>query len=266
MYDRFNRDINYLRISVTDRCNLRCRYCVPGERMDLMNQENLISFREIIEVVRFVSRNGIKKIRLTGGEPLMRKDIASLVRQISGVKKIEDLAMTTNGIRLPGLARELKEAGLHRVNISLDSLNPEKYREISRIGSIDKVFAGINAALDAGLQPVKINCVVSSDSSQEEREQLMEYCVNKGLEIRFIREMSLDSGEFYAVEGGKGGNCSICNRIRLTANGDFKPCLFSNTRYNIRELGIEKAWNLALENKPIFGSLNNIDSFYNIGG
>lgn len=265
MYDRFNRHINYLRISVTDRCNLRCAYCMPEEGVQLIPHGEILSFEEIAEVVKVAVDLGIDKIRLTGGEPLVRKGIVQLVEMIANIEGVKDLALTTNGILLAEMAHALKNVGLQRVNISLDTVNAEKYKEITRGGDIFKVFAGIHAAVDAGLLPVKINCVVFK-SSNGDAQEVKAFCVKNHLEVRFIQQMNLETGEFSIVEGGSGGNCKVCNRLRLTASGMVKPCLFSENEYAVRELGPEKALQNALNNKPQNGCINRKGSFYGIGG
>jgi cyclic pyranopterin phosphate synthase len=266
MFDRYNRHINYLRISVTDRCNLRCRYCMPEEGVQWFKQEDILSFEEIVDVVRSANLMGINKIRLTGGEPLVRKDIGCLVGMIAAIKDVKDLALTTNGILLGELAGELKSAGLMRVNVSLDTLDPVKFKYLTRGGNIQHVFNGIQAAIEAGLDPVKINCVVSGSSDGEDARQVKEFAMLKGLHVRFIHQMNLETGEFGIVDGGEGGNCRICNRLRLTASGMVKPCLFSEQEFSVRELGAGQALIAALESKPLKGCVNRIGRFYNIGG
>ena len=265
MLDRYNRHINYLRISVTDWCNLRCTYCMPEEGVRLLDHSDILSFEEITEFTRMAVANGITKVRLTGGEPLVRKNIVDLVKMLAGIDGLEDLSMTTNGILLPEFALELKKAGLNRINISLDTVNPDNYCQITRNGELAKVLAGIEAACDAGLEPIKINCVLLGQPDEETR-QLKQFCENRNLSLRFIHQMNLKTGEFSKVEGGEGGNCSKCNRVRLLANGDIKPCLFSDLAYNIRKLGHHEALNLALGNKPRSGTYNQSGEFYNIGG
>lgn len=146
MYDRFNRSINYLRLSVTDRCNLRCRYCMPEEGIRLLKHEDILTFDEIVEFTQIAVDNGITKVRITGGEPLVRKGIVSLVEMIADVRSIDDLSMTTNGILLAQFADDLFKAGLQRINISLDTVDPEKYSFITRTGNLSDVFRGIDAA------------------------------------------------------------------------------------------------------------------------
>lgn len=266
MLDRFNRKINYLRISVTDRCNLRCVYCMPVEGVELMPHNDILSFEEIVEFTRKAVEDGVNKVRITGGEPLVRHDIIELIKKIGEIEGIHDFGMTTNGILLPKYANQLKSAGLMRVNISLDTMNPKRYTEITRLGKIEDVFAGIESAKKAGLSPIKINCVIKKSHLEPDAVAVAEYCDANGLEIRYIHEMNLETGEFYEVEGGDGGNCNICNRLRLTANGDLKPCLFSNLSYNIRKMGIDEALNQSIENKPKSGTTNNSNHFNNIGG
>lgn len=266
MYDRYNRKINYLRISVTDRCNLRCRYCMPAEGVKLMSHNDILSFDEITAFVRIAVAEGIDKVRLTGGEPLVRRDLPVLVGMIAEIKGIKDLSLTTNGTLLGKYALPLAEAGLQRVNISLDTMDPDKYRWITRGGSLDRAIEGVDAALSAGLTPVKINCVVSGSKDEPDARMVTDYAREKGLEIRYIRQMDLGSGDFTVVEGGEGGNCAACNRLRLTASGKVKPCLFSDKEYDTRMLGAEKALALAVQNKPSCGTVNHRGEFYNIGG
>lgn len=265
MYDRFNRNINYLRISVTDRCNLRCTYCMPEDGIKLMSHDDILSFEEIADFTRLAVSRGITKVRLTGGEPLVRKGITELVSMLASIDGIEDLSMTTNGILLEQFAGELKRAGLKRVNISMDTVDSNRYCEITRNGDLDKVFAGIRAAKKAGLEPIKVNCVLLGQAD-EDTQKLKDFCAENKLSLRFIHQMNLKNGEFSKVEGGEGGNCSRCNRVRLLANGDVKPCLFSDLAYNIRELGREKALRLAIGEKPRTGTFNQSGQFYNIGG
>ncbi len=265
MLDHYNRNINYLRISVTDRCNLRCTYCMPEDGIQLMKHNDILSFEEIESFVRYTVSTGISKVRITGGEPLVRKNIVGLIKRLSQIEGLKDLSMTTNGILLHKFAKQLKEAGLKRVNISLDTIDPDRYQEITRIGNIKQVFKSIKAAQKVGLTPIKINAVLMGEPDKNIIE-LQDFCKKNNLQLRFIHQMNLQNGEFSKVEGGEGGNCKICNRIRLLANGDVKPCLFSDLAYNIRELGNEKAFELALNNKPKSGTFNFSGEFYNIGG
>jgi cyclic pyranopterin phosphate synthase len=239
---------------------------MPEEGIRLINHPEIISYEEILEVIREGIRLGITKVRITGGEPLVRKGVVSLVEMIAQLDGIIDFGMTTNGILLEQFAVDLSKAGLSRVNISLDTINPEKYRQITRGGEIEKVFSGIHAAKEAGISPIKINCVVKNSSREPDALEVRNFCRQNGLEVRFIHEMDLDTGCFTLVEGGDGGNCKNCNRLRLTANGMIKPCLFTNLEYSIRDLGIKEAMLRAITTKPEKGKVNNHNLFHNIGG
>lgn len=266
MYDQFNRRINYLRISVTDRCNLRCTYCMPAEGVRLLRHEDILRIEEIAEVVRVAVELGITKVRLTGGEPLVRRGIVSLVSVISAIQGIDDFGLTTNGILLPEYAGELAKAGLHRINISLDTLDPEKFKAITRGGQLSQVLSGIEAAKRAGLTPIKINCVVRSSSSEPDARAVRDFGLKNNLEVRFIHEMDLADGRFTIVENGHGGDCVNCNRLRLTSNGMIRPCLFNDAEYSIRELGIRRAMEMAVALKPARGSCAVNGKFNAIGG
>jgi len=153
-----------------------------------------------------------------------------------------------------------------RVNISLDTMDPDRFQTITRVGKLKDVLDGIEAAKEAGLTPIKINCVIKKSKEEPDAVSVRKFCEENDLQIRYIHEMDLESGEFSVVEGGEGGNCVNCNRLRLTANGDLKPCLFSDLAYNIREMGTEKALNESLKNKPKSGTSNQTNRFNNIGG
>ena len=209
---------------------------------------------------------GIDKVRITGGEPLVRKGIVSLVQQLAHLGGIRDLSMTTNAQALAQYAGELAAAGLQRINVSLDTCNPDRYREITRGGDIRQVIRGIVAARKAGLNPIKLNCVVENSSDEEDAMSVKFFAVQMGLEVRFIHRMSLHEGHFSVVEGGSGGDCERCNRLRLTANGKVKPCLFSDLEFDVRELGADKALKMALQHKPACGQVNHNNLFHNIGG
>lgn len=266
MLDRFNRNINYLRISVTDRCNLRCTYCMPEEGIKQVRHSDILTFDEITDFCKVALNYGVTRVRLTGGEPLVRKGITELVRMLSGLNRISDLSMTTNGVLLKGFAEGLKAAGLHRVNISLDTVDPDRFAEITRTGNIMDVFEGIEAAKETGLLPIKINCVIRESKDEYEARGVTDFCKENDLEIRYIRQMDLVRGHFSTVEGGTGGDCSACNRLRLTAIGKLKPCLFNDIEFDVMELGFEKAILRAIEMKPSCGSVNSKGAFYNIGG
>ncbi len=266
MFDRYNRDINYLRISVTDRCNLRCRYCMPEEGVELMKHDDILSFEQILEIVKKGVQVGIKRVRLTGGEPLVRKGIVNLVAMLSEIEGIEEVSMTTNGILLKEFAEKLASAGLKRLNISIDTLDPVKYSYLTRGGDVNDVLKGIVAAKDAGLAPIKLNCVVMDSADEPDAKDVAVFAKEKGLKVQFIHQMNLETGQFSRVEGGNGGNCRTCNRLRITADGFVKPCLFNPAGFNIREYGIPEAFRLAVDNKPKTGTKNKSGKFYKIGG
>lgn len=266
MFDRFDRKLNYLRISVTDRCNLRCRYCMPEEGIELLHHSDILSYDEIALFTGIAVGMGIDKVRITGGEPLVRRGIESLVTMLSKLEGIKDLSMTTNGVLLKEHASALKDAGLQRVNISLDTVDRKKYEMITRFDALDRVLEGIEAAVDAGLMPVKINCVVNESAGEPDAQKVAEFCKAAGLEIRYIRKMDLLKGHFYPVSGGTGGNCAVCNRLRLTSDGKLKPCLFNDIEIDIRETGYKEALRMAAEFKPECGTRSTGSSFYNVGG
>jgi cyclic pyranopterin phosphate synthase len=292
--DAYNRPISYLRISVTDRCNLRCIYCMPEEGVPSRPHEQVLRYEEIETIVRAAAELGITKVRLTGGEPLVRLGVVDLVRKIARIPGIDDLAMTTNGVLLARYADDLADAGLHRINISLDTLDAERFRRITRRGHLADVLAGIEAARQAGLQPIKINTVVIRGMNDQEVVDL----AAKTLEadwwnIRFIELMPVGNGglmteaweekvvtaqevrerieaalgelepvkmsvgggpaRYYRLPGGKGTPydgrrrgtigfispisehfCYKCNRLRLTADGQLRPCLLSDQEIDLR--------------------------------
>lgn len=267
--DPFGRRIRYLRISVTDRCNLRCVYCLPAHGVRWHPREDLLRFEEIREVVSAGARLGLTHVRLTGGEPLVREGLADLVRMLSAIPRLADLSLTTNGMLLARCAKALAQAGLRRVNISLDTLTPERFHAITRFGALEDVHEGIDAALEAGLHPVKLNVVVMRGVNDDEIVQLGRLAVDRPLHVRFIelmpigeyfsRERLVPSEEIlarlsalgelrpiggptgcgparaYAWAGARGSIgiigavtqafCAQCNRLRLTATGQLRPCL-----------------------------------------
>jgi cyclic pyranopterin phosphate synthase len=199
MRDCFGRNIDYLRISVTDRCNLRCVYCMPDEGVPALAHDQILTYEEIIEVAAVAKGLGIKHIRITGGEPLVRNNVISLVR---GLKALDfpDISMTTNGVLLPPLSRELKDAGLNRVNISLDTLDPDKFSEITRRGKLKDALAGIQSALRAGLDPVKINTVITGDNFDEIR-NIAALTRKWPVHVRFIEVMPIGPDQLPAHTG-----------------------------------------------------------------
>lgn len=193
LIDSFGRVHNNLRISVTDRCNIRCFYCMPAENVQFLNRSKILSFEEIIRFVRLVVPLGVNKIRLTGGEPLVRKEIPELVKMLAEIPGIDDIGITTNGILLPQYAQQLYDAGLRRINISLDALNAKKFEEITRRDEYDKVIEGIQSAQAAGFEPVKINAVSIRNMTEEEIVPFGRLARETGAEIRFIEFMPLDA-------------------------------------------------------------------------
>lgn len=291
--DKQGRRIDYLRISVTDRCNLRCIYCMPEEGVAFKAHEEILSFEEMVRFVEVAAGEGISHIRLTGGEPLVRLGLPGFISDLNAIDGIETISLTTNGILLPQYAEELKAAGLQRVNISLDTLDPEVFRSVTRRGTLDDVLRSIDVALETGFDPVKINCVVVRSLGQD----LLGFAklsVDKPLHVRFIEYMpvgvsrgthgegweadeSVPSSEVLerisregeaaglgalipvsadAAPGGSGPAkyyrfaeaagtvgvisplshhfCGECNRLRLTADGKLRPCLFSDTELDAR--------------------------------
>ncbi len=276
--DSFNRQIDYLRISITDSCNLKCIYCMPEKGLKRFDQSEILTTDEILRIVRIAAKYGVRKVRLTGGEPLLRNDIVSL---ISGIKcsGIQDLSITTNGQRLADMAQALKKAGLDRVNISLDTLIASRYRKITRGGEIDRVWEGVKASERAGLSPVKINMVPVRGVNDDEIQKFAALTLYKDVHVRFIEFMPIGNRETwtpdaylnkneimervasvgklvqlpfkgggpsrnYRIEGAQGMIgfispisdcfCDSCNRLRLTAVGKLRPCLFSEVSVDIK--------------------------------
>jgi len=283
IHDRFHRAITYLRVSVTDRCNLRCVYCMPEEGVQLRTHEEILRYEEIARIVRVGSELGFTKVRLTGGEPLVRPGIERLVAMIAQIPGLNDVAMTTNGILLARYAHALAAAGLDRVNVSLDSLDPKRFHEITRWGSLDDVLRGLQAAEEAGLTPIKINTVVIRGLNDEEVPALAGWAAKKGYRLRFIEWMPVGHtvediaawrsrfvsareirerieaaygplevvgarttgpARSYRVQGMEveigfissisERFCSQCNRLRLTADGQLRPCLLSDHELDLR--------------------------------
>ncbi len=265
MFDRFNRQIDYLRISVTDKCNLRCIYCMPKNGVPIIRHEDVLRFEEIADVAKTAVELGVTKVRVTGGEPLVRRGIATLIGMLSAIEGIADFGMTTNATRLAEFARPLAEAGLHRVNVSLDAIDPGRYAAITRGGDVQTVLDGIRAAREAGLDPVKLNCVIQETPDEPDARAVAAYAAEEGFEVRFIRRMNLEIGDFSIVVGGTGGDCARCNRLRLSCDGMIRPCLFNDLRFSVRALGPREAILQALASKPLCGETSQ-SRFNTIGG
>lgn len=255
MFDSYNRKINYLRISVTDRCNLRCTYCMPEAGIRLKTHHDILPYEKIVQVAAAAAELGIRKVRLTGGEPLVRKNIVFLVRELKALPGLNEVSMTSNGILLAPLAGELKGAGLDRLNISLDTLDPARYRRITRNGEISRVLAGIAAARRAGFTGIKINMVLLPGSHADEVAAMEKFCRRHGLLLQRIHHYSLHdlntarSGQ----EAERPLSCSICNRLRLTADGKLKPCLFSDREITVDFSDIRASLEQAVLAKPAHG-------------
>lgn len=202
MLDRFQRKVTYLRISVTDRCNMRCQYCMPAAGMTWFERADILTYEEIERFVREVAVPlGITRLRLTGGEPLVRKDLPHLVERLASIPQIEDLALTTNGVFLGAQARTLADAGLKRVNISMDSLQADRFAEITRGAKLDRVWEGVEAAFAAGLSPVKLNCVVMAGFNEDEVADFVALTLDRPLHVRFIEFMPIGDYELFERVG-----------------------------------------------------------------
>ena len=260
MRDRFGRTIDYLRMSVTVDCNLNCIYC-PGtwRRIPAPPAELLIAVAEA------AARLGFKKIRLTGGEPLLREDIVEVVSRLAAIPGVEEICLTTNGTFLEHRARQLAMAGLTRVNVSLDAVSPELYRRITG-GEVEPVLRGIEAAVAAGIVPVKLNCVVERGPDEPAAREVARFAAARGLPVRYIRHMAPHRGVFYPVINGSGGRCEICNRVRFTADGLIRSCLFSRLAFDVKERGAEAALRAAVRFKPARGSVCPERSLRVLGG
>lgn len=259
MFDSYNREIDYLRVSVTDRCNLRCTYCMPAEGVPLKRHADILSYERIIQVAHGAAALGIRKLRLTGGEPLVRRDVAFLVRELKSVPGVREVCLTTNGTLLAPLAGELRRAGLDRLNISLDTLDPERYRQVTRVGDIAAALAGIDAARAAGFPLTKLNMVLIPGFNDDEVEAMREFCRRQGLRLQRIRHYSLHDHATAVTEPGAPAPerplpCSACNRLRLTADGRLKPCLFSDREFAVDFSDIRASLLRAVRAKPAGGA------------
>ena len=279
MLDKYGREITYLRLSVTDLCNLRCSYCMPEEGVPKKDHAAMLTEDEMILAVEAAASLGITKLRITGGEPLVKKNILSICSRIAAVPGIREVCLTTNGVRLPELAVPLREAGVKRLNISLDTLDPEKYAQITHCGVLSVALAGIHAALEAGFEKIKLNAVLIGGFNDDEIEDLAALTLRYPLDMRFIELMPMGENGFgkkaylpytavldrlpalehveedggtaklYRLPGALGNIglispigahfCESCSRLRLTADGKLKPCLHSPAEYPIK--GLDRA-------------------------
>ncbi|MBI5445117.1 MAG: GTP 3',8-cyclase MoaA [Deltaproteobacteria bacterium] len=280
LQDRYSRRINYLRVSITDRCNLRCTYCMPAQGLDLLSHEDILSYEEILRVSRVAIGLGIEKIRITGGEPLVRRGVVDFIARVGALPGLKDLSLTTNGLLLADMAEELRRAGLRRVNVSLDTLDPTRFQAVARRPGLEQVLRGLQAAKECGLTPVKVNVVAMRGTNDDEIEHFAEFARENGFEVRFIEFMPARPDEWDAArfltaaevlealrrrydlvpfEGGAasgpsrtfllpgGGRvgvisplsehfCGRCNRLRLTAEGRLRSCLFSERETDLRSI------------------------------
>ena len=290
LFDSYGRRIRDLRISVTDRCNFRCFYCLPNGEPPLARKETILTYEEIVEISKIFVSLGVSKIRLTGGEPMSRRGITELVRSLGKLKNqtgsvpaLKDLALTTNGFKIPELASELKSAGLDRITISLDSLKKDRFLEITGVDKLNDVIESIEAAKEANLEPVKVNAVIVRGRNDDELPDFAAFARDYGISMRLIEFMPLDSGHSwereqvvagremveaiervyplklksedrgfatswnYGFEDGSPGEigiiapvtemfCGACSRIRLTADGQIRTCLFSTKEHNLRDV------------------------------
>lgn len=281
--DQFGRSIEYLRISVTDRCNFRCVYCMPLEGLDWLAKRDILSYEEIVEIVRQLAPLGLRRLRITGGEPTIRPNLVELIRQLKAVPGIDDVALSTNGVKLPAMAQSLADAGLDRVNMSADSLRPERISAIARRNLGFEPVAALRAALDAGLKPVKFNVVVMRGINDDEIGDFARLTTDHEVHVRFIELMPVGDmagltwehvvpspevleraaesigaiapasgpamgngpAKYYQAAGAPGTigvitpmshtYCGTCNRVRLTADGRLRTCLYGDHEVNLRD-------------------------------
>jgi len=282
MVDGFNRRITYIRVSITDRCNLRCTYCMPAEFSEWKEQDTILTYDEILRILSVAARRGLKKVRITGGEPLVRSGVVEFVERVAAISGIEDIAMTTNGVNLKNMAGKLFKAGLRHLNISLDSLESERFAKMTRGNVFARVWEGIEEAERVGFDPIKLNIVLQKGVNDDEVIDFVKLTINKTHHVRFIEYMPCSSfsdwtGKYlpvneiiekinselgklkpilkaqadgpsknYRLEGAKGvvgfitaisdnHFCEQCNRIRLTADGKVRPCLFNDLEIDFRD-------------------------------
>jgi cyclic pyranopterin phosphate synthase len=268
--DTFGRKIDYLRISVTDKCNYRCSYCMPKEGVTFIPHSQILTLEQIAMVAKSAGILGFKKIKLTGGEPLVRKNIEHLIYLIKETGLYSDIGITTNGSLLtPELALKLRSAGLMRMNISLDTLDADHFRKITHNGNIHDVFNGIESAILAGFEKIKINMVVFAGTESKEIDAMRSFCNEKGLLLQLIKRFSLK--EKPALNGGivkfdRPYDCSDCNRLRLTADGHLKSCLYSDSEIKVDLNNIEDSILRAINVKPEYSASCTGRYMHQIGG
>ncbi|MDH4240274.1 MAG: radical SAM protein [Phycisphaerae bacterium] len=268
LLDRFNRRINYLRISVTDRCNHNCVYCMPDAPFMHKSHGDILSYEQIESIAQAAAKMGIKKVRLTGGEPLVRKDVEQLVAKLAAIDGIDEVCMTTNGSLLADMAIKLKRSGLSRVNISIDSLDADKFGLLTGGGDLRQAIAGVDAAKKAELTPIKINMVILNDTTEKDIEKMQAFCDQNGLQLQKIMQFSLydraDLSRRFKTQ--RPPKCIECNRLRLTADGYLKPCLFSDNEVKVDFDNIADSILKAVAKKPENGSSCRNRPMNQIGG
>jgi cyclic pyranopterin phosphate synthase len=280
LVDNFNRRLNYLRISITDRCNLQCRYCVPHDLIPKLSKDEILTYEEILRVVRIATRLGISKVRVTGGEPLVRQGVYEFLHELTATEGLKDVSLTTNGVMLKDNLEKIQAAGISRINISLDTLNPAKYREITGYDEFDRVWQGIEQAHQMGFYPIKLNIVALKGINDEELVEMARLSFRYPFHVRFIEYMPIGQSDFnpdslllapeiknrisamenlvtvqetehdgpaqrYKYEDAIGEIgfipalsqhfCNNCNRLRLTASGQLRPCLLSDHQEDLKE-------------------------------
>lgn len=268
MLDQYRRKIDYLRVSVTDRCNYRCGYCMPAGGIPLKPAQEILSYERIRSVVREAAELGVQKVRLTGGEPLVRKGIEHLVSMLASLPRVEELCLTTNGSRLAELAELLAESGLDRVNVSIDSLIAERYAKITGGGNLRNVLRGVDAALANGLGPVKVNMVLLPETTAEEVTAMRQFCDKKGMPLQRISLFHLQDGKesHNTITAERPPRCEHCNRLRLTSDGFLKPCLFSEQEVKVAFDDIRGSLIRAVLLKPKEGTKCSSRTMHQIGG
>ncbi len=266
MFDSYGRQIDYLRISLTEQCNLRCSYCMPVDGAKPRSALMPLSFDEIVSVIVAAAGLGITKVRLTGGEPLMRPGVVELVRLIASVPGILTVAMTTNGVLLGRYAAELKAAGLDVVNVSLDTLDPDRFRHLTRVGRLQEVIDGILSARAAGIERIKVNTVVGPDTPEEQVAAVRSFCDAHGLIHQRIALFSLESNKDDDHDCDRPLRCEDCNRIRLLSTGSLKPCLHSNEEVMLDPHNPGESIRRTVAMKPERGTVCTNRSMVQIGG
>ena len=265
MLDKFNREINYLRISLTEKCNLRCIYCMPEEGIPLKQHKEILRYEQIEQIVKEAAKLGINKVRLTGGEPLIKKDIEILIKKLAAIKEIKELSLTTNGILLAQNAKKIRQAGLTGLNISLDTLQPEKFKSITRGGNLADVLQGIDQAVNEGFK-IKINMVVLKDINEDEINDVRKFCLHKGIKLQLINHFNLQSNKNDDYFFDRPPKCKNCNRIRLLSDGVLKPCLHSDAEYKVNYDNITESLENTILSKPERGSSCSSRKMFEIGG